>query len=252
MAGNQKAEKLNRFLVYVLSRRPDEFGLVPDSEGWVKIRELLQALSEEEGWRHVRRASLREALLVTDRPLFEMDEERIRAREWDGAFKRGPAQDPPTLLYATVRKKGYPVALERGVKPTRHPFVILAADRAMAERVGRRRDANPVVLTVNTTQAADLGVEFEYAGECLYTATHIPVGCFTGPAPPRERPEAKKPGKSEPPKEEPMWGGFTVDMDSLGQERGRGKPGPDKKGKQKKGWKEKARKERRKKGPEEF
>ena len=54
-------QKLAKFLDYVLGRNPDEFGLVPDEQGYVKIKELLKALNQEEGWRHLRLANINEA-----------------------------------------------------------------------------------------------------------------------------------------------------------------------------------------------
>ena len=41
-------KQLAKFLNYVLGRRPDEFGLVTDKEGFVKIKDLIKATSEEE------------------------------------------------------------------------------------------------------------------------------------------------------------------------------------------------------------
>jgi len=43
-------QNLAKMLAYVLGRRPDEFGLIPDAEGFVRIKDLLKALHEEEGW----------------------------------------------------------------------------------------------------------------------------------------------------------------------------------------------------------
>ena len=41
-------KQLAKFFNYVLGRRPDEFGLVTDKEGFVKIKELIKATNEEE------------------------------------------------------------------------------------------------------------------------------------------------------------------------------------------------------------
>ena len=54
MATNKALIKFSKFLVYILGRKPDEFGLVPDKDGFVKIKELLKAINEEDGWRHIR------------------------------------------------------------------------------------------------------------------------------------------------------------------------------------------------------
>ena len=64
MKHSRQVDKLEKLLTYILGRRPDEFGLVPGPDGYVKIKDLLKALSEEPGWRHVRRSHLREVTFL--------------------------------------------------------------------------------------------------------------------------------------------------------------------------------------------
>ena len=56
-------KKQARFLKYILGLRPDEFGLVPDRDGYVKIKDLLKAVHEEAGWRSFRQANINEMML---------------------------------------------------------------------------------------------------------------------------------------------------------------------------------------------
>ena len=72
---------LSRFLIYILAHRPDEFGLVPDSIGFITMKELLRAIHEEPGWGYVREGHIREVLIGKDRALFAWEEDRIRAVE---------------------------------------------------------------------------------------------------------------------------------------------------------------------------
>ena len=72
------AKLLDRFLSYVTGRRPDEFGLVPDHDGWLKIKDVLKVLSEEEGWKHVRRRDFDEVLLSMREPAIELSEKARR------------------------------------------------------------------------------------------------------------------------------------------------------------------------------
>ena len=44
----QQRLSLSRMLAYVLGHRPDEFGLLPDESGYVRLKDLLTALKEEE------------------------------------------------------------------------------------------------------------------------------------------------------------------------------------------------------------
>ena len=72
MSLQRSPKQLAKLIDYVLSRRPDEFGLVIDSEGYIKIKELLKALNEEKGFRHVRRSHLNEILYSIANPPFEI------------------------------------------------------------------------------------------------------------------------------------------------------------------------------------
>ncbi|MBU2488472.1 MAG: RNA 2'-phosphotransferase [Proteobacteria bacterium] len=243
---DKKPDRLSKFLDYVLTRRPDEFGLIPDPEGWFRVKELLKALSEEPEWRYVRRSHLNEVLLSAPGASIEMTENRIRARNSSPA---GPASGPlPKLLYACVRAKGYSPVLERGLLPSGDQPVVLATTPEMALRMGRRRDPNPVLLTVNTAQAQDAGAAFAPRGELLYTTGSIPPGSFMGPSPGKAAAEVrdKKP-KPPPEPREREWGSFIVEPAEII----RAPESLDKKGRKKRGWKEDARMIRRRGSKEE-
>jgi len=133
--GHQKSpETLAKFLDYVLGRRPDEFGLVPDPDGYVKIKELLKALGEEEGWGHVRRAGIDEVLISVPDPPIEVDDNRIRAADRSRLPVRKAAETFPKLLYTCVRKKAHPVVVDRGVSPMgEREHVVLTTEPELAE-----------------------------------------------------------------------------------------------------------------------
>ena len=59
-------------MTYILGHNPDEFGLVPDREGFITFKELLWAFHEEPGWSYVRQSSINEVLLSEDRTSFEV------------------------------------------------------------------------------------------------------------------------------------------------------------------------------------
>ena len=79
-ANQFKVDSLARFLLYVLGRRPDEFGLVPDAGGFVLLKELLQAIHEEPSWRYVRQSHVNEVLCGSYRAEFDAEGDRLSAR----------------------------------------------------------------------------------------------------------------------------------------------------------------------------
>ncbi len=192
MGGNKAHIKLVRFFDYVLGHNPAEFGLVPDNHGFFKIKEFLKAVCEEEGFRHVRRSHLDEILLtVSDVPI-EIRGQLIRARNRENLSPIIPAIDLPKLLYSGIRRKAHKNVMEKGIHPMGYPQVILCSRRVMAERIAKRIDQKPVILTVSVASSINLGVKFFNAGEGLFLSDTVPVGCFSGPPVPKQLLEEKK------------------------------------------------------------
>ncbi|MFO7838038.1 MAG: hypothetical protein R6X08_00890 [Desulfosalsimonadaceae bacterium] len=215
------AEQFAKFCAYILGRRPDEFGLVPDADGYVKIKEFIKAVSETEGWGHIRRASLNEMLLVCPGPPVEITADRIRAADRSQLPERTPCPFPPKLLYTCIRQKAYPVVLEKGIAPTHQAEVLCTENEEMAIRIGRRRSGQPVCLTIHTARAKEYGVSFSQAGEGLYTTDFIPPECFSGPPLPKE---PEKPAKPEKPEAPPQPGSFAMSPEAPKNKPAKSKP----------------------------
>ena len=206
MADQKENKRLSKIIAYMLGKAPGEFGLVPDEEGFVKIKDLLQALHDEDGWRHVRVATLNElAITLADVP-FEIRENGIRSRQWESLPRPVITRTPPRCLYAWVRQKAYPHVLRKGISPSSHSRVILYADRETAEKIGRRKCGDPVTVTVHTEKTGDQGIGFYRVGEKLFLSDYIPADCFTGPPLPREKEKKTTPKKPAPPDNQPVEG----------------------------------------------
>ena len=184
-------KKLANLILYILERRPDEFGLVPDNEGYVKIKSLIRAVNEEEGFKYVRPFHIDDILSSLPGFQIEIKDSLIRAKNIDNLPKQVMAVNPPKLLYTCVRKKAHIFVLEKGIHPVGNERVVLSATKEMAERIGKRFDQSPVLLTVHLQKALDAGVIFYSSGE-LFCSGHIPPACFTGPPPPKQKEEPKQ------------------------------------------------------------
>jgi putative RNA 2'-phosphotransferase len=193
MKHRRSIDKLSKFLAYILGRQPDEFGLIPDENGFVKIKDLIKSLSEEPGWRHVRLNHIREAIYATGSPTVEMENNLIRAKDKTHLFFPEIPDSFPKLLYYAVRQRAYPVLLEKGLPPADSGNrIVLASDIAMARRLGRRIDPSPAILTVNSAHARNWGATLWRFGKHLFLSDSLPLGSFSGPPLPKTRPEPKQ------------------------------------------------------------
>ena len=212
MAKRRNLEQLAKFISYILGRNPAEFGLVPDSDGFVKIKDFIKVFAEEEGLKYVRRSNINEILITQPNPPVEIRGNHIRAKHRHAMPKNTPAQNLPKLLYTCVRRKAYPGVLENGIRPMGFTHVILSSEPEMAKRIGKRRDPMPVQLVVQTEISLDKGITFFKAGETLYLAESIQPGCFTGPPLPKQKEPAAKSDAVDEPALDRMPGSFMLGL----------------------------------------
>jgi putative RNA 2'-phosphotransferase len=245
MRHRQQQESLARFLTYILCRRPDEFGLVLDDQGWLPIKELLRTLAEEKDWGFVRRSHLEEVVNLTHPGQFEISGGLIRSLPVGAvAVRKEEAGWPPPLLYRAITIKSHPVVSERGLQPSTGNQLILAASPEMALRLGHRRDPKALVVTIQAQAAAKKKVVFYRYGEELFLTNAIPVEFLQMPSLPRElipRPRAK-PASPDQVTPLPQLPGSVL-LDILGEPI---KPWKEKGKKQGPTWKEEVRHQRRK------
>lgn len=176
-----RLRKITGFIINVIGVHPDEYGLIPDEEGYFRIRDLMKVMQEEEGFSHVRKQVLNEILLNPGDPPFETDDSRIRAINKRNLPVFAPDPDPPLLLFSCVRKKAHQAVMENGLTPSTHKYVVLSDDRDLAMRRGRRIDPDPVLITVHTDACIKRGLFFHRFCTRLYTTEAIPADCLSAP-----------------------------------------------------------------------
>ena len=239
-----RVNALSRFMIYILGHRPDEFGLVPDRDGFLTLKELLWALHEEPGWSHVRQAHINEVLVGREKPLFQTEGNKIRTveRQWRLNLDE-PFNILPKILYLAIRRKAHPHVMEKGLALWGDDrYLILSPDPDMAQRMGRRRDHKPVLLEIMASSAQGAGMLFFPFGELFLTREILPR-FIAGPPVSKEVIKTRAEEKDEGEKARPYLGGGTFILDI--------KRDPESlrraKGKKQKGWKEEAKKIRKRK-----
>ncbi len=234
----RKVVTLSRLMSYMLGTRPDEFGLVPDKEGYVAMREFLKAIHEEPHMAYVRESHVREALFNDGNGIFEIDGKMIRStkRTFCLVDEENGIHAPPKILFTGVKRKAYPYILRDGLLPGSRQYVVMATERDLAVRIARRLDQKPIILEINAATATENGISFFPFGDAIYLAERVPAQFISGPPLPKEL----------PPKERPSDKGTEISPGSFVL---RAERDPDlkrrKRAKKRIGWKEEVRKGRK-------
>lgn len=229
-------------MTYILGHNPDEFGLVPDRNGFIAFKELLWAIHEESGWSYVRQSSINEVLLSEDRASFETKDKSIRSLTGSRQLNLDlPVEDIPPIIYIPVRRKAHYTVFEKGLPRSDDKPYVFSMHRDMAERIGKRRDKQPVILEVMSAKAIKEGIQFYSFGR-LFLSMELPSRYIAGPPAPKDKLRQRE---EKPPEKREVITGFDAGTFVLDSNRD-----PDRKrgakGKKKKGWKEEARARRRK------
>jgi putative RNA 2'-phosphotransferase len=240
--GTYRLKELAKIIHYILLHRPDEFGLFPEDDGSLPIKDLLWALHEEPGWSYVRPSHVKE-LTYSGIPVnFSLRDTYLRPN-CSTPFVLSPST-PPRLLFHGARRQAYPAILRRGLRPGGRAHVALATTEEMALRIGRRRDARPVLLSVHAARAHEAGHKFVRCGELLYLVKEIPPLFVIGPPLDQVQPPARSAKKPEEVSDRDAWqtpGSFFLDPSTI-PDRSR-----HERGKKKVDWKRQVRRERRRK-----
>jgi len=198
----------------MLANAPDEFGLVPEPDGYIPFKELRQAASEEEGWGFLRISHIHEMLMHDREEHFEVSNDRIRSIERSDRVGAIEPIASPKILYIAVRSRAWPHIAEKGLTPYTGSWIVLAREKDMAMRLGRRRDPKPTLLEIRAEHAQSHGVIFFSSGTRLVLTQSVPPEYIMGP-PIKKAEEVVKP---KPPEKTPdlhLSGSFALDLERV-------------------------------------
>ena len=85
------------------------------------------------------------------------------------------AAAPPAVLYHGTARRFLDAVLQDGLKPMARQYVHLSVDVETAKRVGSRRDAEPVLLAIDSGLAASEGLSFYIGNDKVWLADEVPA-----------------------------------------------------------------------------
>lgn len=169
--------KLSKTLSYILRHHPEDFGLKLDSEGYINVQNLIQALKAR--FPQITYAAIKEVVAKDGKGRFSLDsdEKKIKANYGHSISGITPSYTkvvPPVFLYHGTARRFVKSILKEGIKPMGRNFVHLSETIDDALKVGKRRDPKPVVLRIKALDAHEQGTAFYRTGKGIYLARVIP------------------------------------------------------------------------------
>lgn len=170
--------KLSKQLSYILRHAPEKFGLELDQDGWVGIDELLAAVRKKTEWNSLDEEDIKRMIKVSDKERHQMKNGRIRALYGHSVPQKviKQADIPPPVLYHGTARKFIDKIMADGLQPMARQYVHLSIDVETAESVGKRRDFNPVILTIDAEKAVKEGISFYRGNQDIWLTDFVPPG----------------------------------------------------------------------------
>lgn len=170
--------ELSRTVSHALRHEPWLYELELDSEGWVPINQLIEALREKGGdWKLVDQASLERMIAESSKRRHEIAGDRVRAlygHSLPGRLSKERGS-PPAVLFHGTSWAATEAILTSGLLPMSRQFVHLSSEWDTAVQVGQRKVAEPVVLTIDAAAAQEDGVPFWIGNEAVWLARSVPA-----------------------------------------------------------------------------
>lgn len=170
-------DKLSKEVSYALRHAPWEYELEMDEQGWVIVKQLLEALNSSNEWKNLTQNDLKEMIIRSQKKRHEISDGKIRAYYGHSVPNKIIKKEisPPTILYHGTSTKFLDSIKEKGLLPKDRNYVHLSQDIETAIQVGKRRDKNPVILTIHAQQAYTTGVKFYLGNDKVWLADSVPI-----------------------------------------------------------------------------
>lgn len=168
---------LSKEISYALRHAPEEYGLTLDEQGWVLVKDLIDALKKREKYSDLTLQDIADMIQASEKKRHQLVDDRIRALYGHSTEEkiRKDAVQPPDVLYHGTAHKFLQKILEQGLIPKDRQYVHLSQDQEMAITVGKRRDTDPVVLRIDAVTAWKDGIKFYHGNETIWLADEIPA-----------------------------------------------------------------------------
>ena len=182
LMNDEELSRISKAMAGSLRHFPEKFGLEMDEQGFVSIRDFVDAMKKS----HPRYRWLRPHHIVA---LIETDE-KGRYQIVNGNMRatyghtidldlKHPTDDIPDELYYPTTQEVEDIILETGLKPSDRKMVHLSRAYEDALTAGRVRTDSPVILKVAAADMISAGMEIQHAAKTVFLTKEVPPEYLT-------------------------------------------------------------------------
>jgi putative RNA 2'-phosphotransferase len=174
MYDKKKRDRLSKFMSYILRHNALDYGLTLDSDGFVSLEELVNAIQQENQWEDVSQEIIEQVVHECEKQRYEIIDTNIRARY--GHSKSHVSYIPtvpPNSLYHGTNTKAISAIMHSGLKPMNRQYVHLSETTKFATIAGKRR-GDLILVLVDAKSAHESGINFYPAGGEVWLSDEIP------------------------------------------------------------------------------
>ena len=170
-------ESIGRMMAGTLRHFPEKFELKMEPNGFIDLREFIDALQRTRRRLQWLRPHHIVAIIETDpKGRYEYRDGKIRATYGHSIDVELdlPTDDIPDQLYYPTTQEEVDIVLETGIKPSDRKKVHLSKTYENAAEAGRVRTPNPVILEIDAARAIASGLVIMKAGKTVFLVDNVP------------------------------------------------------------------------------
>lgn len=182
LMNEMELERLGRTMAGILRHFPERFDLDMDEQGFVNLRDMVNAIKDQNRRMHWLRPHHVTALVETDpKGRYQIYDESLRATYGHSIplDLKLPTDDIPEELFYPATPEEAEIILETGLLPSDRRMVHLSLTYEDAHSAGSVRVDDPVILVVDTEAAIDAGYEIGRAGKTVFLTRQVPPECLS-------------------------------------------------------------------------
>jgi putative RNA 2'-phosphotransferase len=177
LLNDQEVEMLGRSMAGVLRHFPDRYSLQIDKNGWIDLRDFIDALQSRNRRLRFLKPHHVVGLIETDpKGRYQFRDGRIRAtygHTIDVELDL-PTENIPDVLFYPTTEGALGDLQASGLKPADRKMVHLSRTYEAALEAGRVRNPNPVIVEIDATAARAAGHVIMKAGKTVFLTKEVP------------------------------------------------------------------------------